>query len=100
LWCIRSRQPGIARALAVLRRPLVLVVGDPDPHAAPRGAADRVRDAVTDVAGEPHVVECEVERLPRGREPGHDPVGDGLGGLAAIGVRADLEHGRRRYPGR
>ena len=28
------------------------------------------------------------------------PLGDGLGGLAAVGVRAHVEHGREPYPGR
>ena len=92
LWCIRSRQPGIGLTgtpsvsstcgsvrggagkngpLAVVRRPLVLVEGDPHAHAARRRVADRVRDAVADRARQAHVVECEVERprAPRRARP-------------------------------
>jgi hypothetical protein len=73
---------------------------DPDAHAARRGIPDRVRDAVTDRAREANVVECEVERFPRTRDPGHDPFGDRLRGLAAVGVSGDVEHGPGQYPGR
>ena len=71
-WCMKLRQPGIGftgtserlqhvrlrdgrggeeRPSTVLRRALVLVVGDPDAHPAGGGGAERVRHAVADRAG-------------------------------------------------
>jgi hypothetical protein len=88
------------RAVPVVGRPLVLVERDPHAHAAGRGGADRVRHPVADGAGQPHVVECEDERRARRRDPVHDALGDGLGGLAAVGVHSHIQHGRGQYPGR
>ena len=79
------------------RRPLVLVVGDAHGDPARGRGADRVGDAVADRAGQPDVVEREVERAARRLEPREQPVGDGLGRLPAVGQRPRLEHGARQY---
>ena len=93
-----ARRGGEERPLDVLRRALVLVVGDPDGHPARGGGADRVGHPVADRAGQAHVVEGEVERSARGLEPREQPVGDVVGRLPAIGEGPRLQHGGRPYP--
>ena len=118
LWCIRSGMPGMpfARrpellehvALGARRRRLegrrsgpgvVVVEGQPHPHAAAHGGAQRVGDGVADRAGQPHVVERELER-PRGRaEPVHEPLADRLGRLRAVLQGVHVQHALAPHPG-
>jgi hypothetical protein len=88
------RRRGEERPAAVVGRRLVLIERDPHGHAAGRGGADRLGHGVPDGARQPHVVECEVERHARAGDPGHDALGDRLGGLPAVRVRAHIQQRR------
>ena len=100
MWCIRSRQPGIGRTgTPSVSSTCGSVRGGAGKNGrspssggrsswlnairtrTPRAAAPRIASAtrVADRAGQAHVVECEVERPARPREPGHDALGDRLG---------------------
>jgi hypothetical protein len=83
---LRDRLRRRRQALAV-----VDVVGEPNRDAALGGADERVADGVADGTGEPEVVERDVERLLCAVEEVDDGAPDLVGGLAAVGERADLD---------
>jgi ABC-type transporter Mla subunit MlaD len=53
--------------------------------------ANRVGNVVAELAGQADVVKGELERLLRGLDEVDDPLGDLLGGLAAVGQLVKLE---------
>jgi hypothetical protein len=70
---------------------MVDVVREPHCDAALRRADEGVADCVADRAGEPEVVQRDVERLLRAVEEVDDDARDLVGGLAAVGERPDLD---------
>ena len=79
----RRRVLGVAGA--------VVVVGQAHVDAAPRGADERVPDAVADLAGQADVVQREDERLAGGVEEAGDQLGDLRRVLGAVLERRELD---------
>ena len=72
---------------------MVGVVGDPHGHAAPRGLPQRVGH---EVAGQPHVVEGEVERLPRLGDESRRPLRQLERRLLPRVQGDDFDHAKRK----
>jgi hypothetical protein len=70
---------------------VVDVVGEPHGDAALRRGDERVLDDLRGRRWETQVVERDVEAAVRAVEDVRDRVGDLVGGLTAVGERADLD---------
>ena len=71
---------------------MVDVVREPDAHAPRVGVDERRLDDVARLAGEPDVVERELERLAGAAEERGDLAGDVDRALPAVVVETDLQH--------